>query len=208
MGILLPAVARARQSAGQVACQANLRQWSTAALNYAQQNDGYLPRRGQGVQPTAVIDRPTDWFNALPPFMQMQPYSTLVAEERIPRPGENSLWMCPAAVDGGQKYFFAYGMNMRLSIWSTPYPDRLNRIGSWSTVVFLADAPGQYCSVLPANAAYSPSARHMGRVNIAYLDGHVASYTGAEVGCGVGDPSRPDIRWVVPYSSWAGPGGS
>ena len=84
--------------------------------------------------------------------------------------------------------------------------DKLSRIGSWSTVVFMADAPGAYCSILPAAAAYSPVARHRGRVNLAFLDGHVASYTGQEVGCGIGDPMRHDVRWTIPYSTWAGPG--
>jgi prepilin-type processing-associated H-X9-DG protein len=125
----------------------------------------------------------------------------------MPRPGDGSVWMCPAAVDAGQKYFFAYAMNMRMSTWQSPTPDKIGRIGSWSTVVFMADAPGAFCSVLPAAAAYSPVARHRGRVNISFLDGHVASFTGQEVGCGIGDPQRFDLRWIIPYSSWNGPGG-
>jgi prepilin-type processing-associated H-X9-DG protein len=207
MAILIPAVARARQSAGTVACAANLRQWATAALQYAQQNNGYLPRRGQGAQPTGQIDRPSDWFNALPAIFQMKSFSELAAANELPRPGgPNSVWTCPAATENNQKYFFSYGMNMRLSTWNVVYPDRINNIGGWTTLVFMADAPGLYCSVLPANAPYSPVARHLGRVNIAFLDGHVTSYTGAEAGCGKGDPQRADIRWVVPSSSWAGPG--
>ena len=118
--------------------------------------------------------------------------------------------MCPAVASGaemGKGYFFAYAMNMRLSTWQSPTPDRVNRIGSWSTVVFMSEGPGAYCSVLPAAAEYSPIARHRGRVNAAFLDGHVASYTGQEIGCGVGDPQRADVRWTIPYSTWAGPGG-
>jgi hypothetical protein len=42
-------------------------------------------------------------------------------------------------------------------------------------------------------------------VNIAFLDGHVAAFTAAYVGCNVGDPGRPDVRWTVPGSTWAGP---
>jgi len=36
----------------QIQCASNLRQWSAAALMYAQQENGWLPRRGQGVQVT------------------------------------------------------------------------------------------------------------------------------------------------------------
>jgi prepilin-type processing-associated H-X9-DG protein len=96
-------------------------------------------------------------------------------------------------------------MNMRLSTWVTPDPDRITRVGPASTMVFMADAPADYCSVLPAAAPYSPVARHGGRVNVSFLDGHVTSYAGNEVGCGIGDPLRDDVRWVVPGSTWAGP---
>ena len=109
-------------------------------------------------------------------------------------------------MDLGSANYFSYGMNMRMSTWDTVTPDRINRIGSsGAAVVFMADAPGAYCSVLPANAAYSPVARHNGRVNLAFLDGHVASFTGQEIGCGVGEPQRSDVTWAIPYAVWTGP---
>ena len=206
IGLLLPTLVRARRVAVQLACASNLRQWAAAVQIYAGQEKGWLPRRGQGVQPTTVIDRPSDWFNALPPVMGMKTYRELIADNRIPRPGHGSVWMCPAAVDAGQQFFFAYAMNMRLSTWSSPAPDRISRVGSWSSVVFLTEGPGEYCSVLPTPGAYSPVARHDGRINIAFLDGHVASFAGEEIGCGTGDPLRPDVRWIIPYSTWTGPG--
>jgi len=122
IGLLLPAMSRARASAMSVQCTSNLRQWATATMMYANQERGWLPRRGQGVQVTTVIDRPSDWFNALPPMLRMKPFTQLVAENQIPRPGESTIWMCPAAIDAGQKYFFAYAMNMRLSTWNAPTP--------------------------------------------------------------------------------------
>ena len=210
IGLLLPALRRAREAGQQVVCTSNLRQWSAAAMMYANLENGWLPRRGQGAQPTSVINRPEDWFNALPAVMRAASYRDLVNGNKTPRPGDGSIWMCPAVPSGaemGKTYFFAYAMNMRMSTWQSPTPDRVTRIGSWSTVVFMSEGSGSYCSVLPAGADYSPVARHRGRVNVGFLDGHVASYTGQEVGCGVGDPQRPDVRWTIPYSTWAGPGG-
>lgn len=172
---------------------------------YAVANDGCLPRRGQGVQPTGQISRPEDWFNALPPQLQMAPLSRLVAAGRAPRPGDSSLWICPDMPENWAPFLFSYAMNMRLSTWQSPQPDRLAAVGDHSTLAFLADAPGAYCSALPAAADYSPVARHGGYVNIAFLDGHVASLEGTYVGCGTGDPQRQDVRWIVPNSSWAGP---
>ena len=71
ISLLLPTLSRARAAAYAVTCSANLRQWASATLMYANQEHGWLPRRGQGVQVTTQIDRPTDWFNALPPLMRL-----------------------------------------------------------------------------------------------------------------------------------------
>jgi prepilin-type processing-associated H-X9-DG protein len=69
----------------------------------------------------------------------------------------------------------------------------------------MSEGAGQYCSLLPSSQPYSPVARHNGFVNISFLDGHVDSFLGSEVGCGVGDPERPDVVWKVPGSTWTGP---
>src|SRR5215469_2334728 len=74
MGIFLAAFAKARQTANSVSCESNLRQWGMATQIYASENNGFLPRRGQGVGPTFQIARPADWFNALPPILKMKRY--------------------------------------------------------------------------------------------------------------------------------------
>ena len=84
LALLLPAVQMgAEQSARRMTCQSNLHQWSIALQRFADISNGYLPRRGQGVQGVQVtnpeLDRPEDWFNALPPLLESQPYSTLTA---------------------------------------------------------------------------------------------------------------------------------
>ena len=122
-----------------------------------------------------------------------------------PKAGSNSIWVCPDAEDIGQPAFFPYAMNMALSTWFTKSPDNMARVGPTQTMVFMADGLGPYCSTLPSTKDYSPVARHSGCVNIAFLDGHVASYSGEEVGFGVGDPKRPDVRWYIPDNVWTGP---
>jgi len=204
-GLLLPAVSSARRGACQAACASNLRQWAQAVNLYALQNHNYLPRRGQGVQPTTLIDRDADWFNALPPLLKLPSFRELVGQGRPPRAGDGTIWSCGEAPEAPDGYLFTYGMNMRLSTWLMPQPDKIDHVGDGSTMVFMADAPSGYCSTLPAAAAYSPVARHRGRVNIGFLDGHVAAYRGEEVGCGAADPLRPDVRWVVPGNPWTGP---
>jgi prepilin-type processing-associated H-X9-DG protein len=213
--IALPALARARAAARTAACQSNLRQWALAMQQYADVHHRQLPYRGQGIQPTTRLDGPDDWFNAIPPLMENSPYIELVRAAGQPKAGERSVWVCPEAQEieaakfftneKDYRTFFAYGMNMALS---TPYmgrPDRIDRVGPTQTMVFMADGLGPHCSVLPAAADYSPVARHNGHANIAFLDGHVQSLSGEDVGCGVGDPKRDDIRWYTPNGVWPGP---
>jgi prepilin-type processing-associated H-X9-DG protein/prepilin-type N-terminal cleavage/methylation domain-containing protein len=207
IALLLPVLGLARRRAGGIACVSNLRQWAIAANLYAMDYHGFLPRRGQGQQPTGVINRASDWFNALPVMLRVPMYQDLLSKGQMPTAESRSLFVCPQArnLPNSFGYLFAYGMNMRLSTWETPQPDRIDQVGSPSTMVFMADAPGGYCSVLPFAAAFSPVARHDGRVNLVFLDGHAGSFPGMYVGCGVGDPQRGDVRWLVPGSTWIGP---
>jgi prepilin-type processing-associated H-X9-DG protein/prepilin-type N-terminal cleavage/methylation domain-containing protein len=205
IGILLPALGGARRSARNVSCASNLRQWAWAVNVYAHQNHGYLPRRGNGWQPISSISRPTDWFNALPPLLKADRYYDLALAGKTPRPGRDSIWICPEAVDRGGIFFLGYAMNMALSTWEAPLPDAIDRVGPVGSMVFLTDGIGSYCSALPSAKAYSPVPRHGGGANIAFLDGHAAAFNGTYLGCGVGDPKRGDVRWHVPGSQWVGP---
>jgi len=215
MALVLPAVQQSRASARRAQCQSNLRQWAIAVLTHADTHDGVLPRRGQGSQPVRQLTRPADWFNALPQFMEDRPYSEMSQLGLTPKAGESVVWVCPEAEEIDlsafpsytiePKNFFSYAMNTALSVWDRPQPDALRKVGPTHTMVFMADSPGPWCSVLPSKKPYSPAARHRGVVNIAFLDGHVAAFSGDEVGCGTGDPKRPDVRWFVPDSSWIEP---
>ena len=98
---------------------------------------------------------------------------------------------------------------MWLSVWNNgvnDFPDKIDCVGPTENLVLLADGPSNYCSVSPAPSpqyAYSPMARHNGRVNICFLDGHVDTLPGTYVGCGLGFVEHSDIRWRVQGSSWA-----
>jgi len=188
-------VAHARSQANSLQCVANLRHWGVALSLYTADHQGYTPRRGQGVQPVFQINRPDDWFNALPPYMGLPAFQDDIAQNHRPRPGDNSVWVCPSATDPGGAYFLPYGMNMYLSPWIRPQPHRLDQIPNPEQLAFLADAPGPYSSTIPSSLPFSVIARHDGRANVCFLDGHVASFAGSYMGCGIGEPTLPDIRW-------------
>jgi|SRR5690348_11939361 len=225
ISLLLPAVNVARRSAGQARCASNLRQWALALNIYVDQNHGWLPRRGQGKMPTQTINWYDDWFNALPPLLGQPAYQDLVSSGRTPELGDGSIWICPQLYGNPNRFgnLFGYAMNMALSVRNAPQPDRINQVASTSSVVFMADGPAGYCSTVPfvstdaAPAPFNPVPRHTGKVNIAFLDGHVCAFEGQYIGVNVlGDPvhpdacNQPDVVWYwyvpgPPPAPWPGP---
>jgi prepilin-type N-terminal cleavage/methylation domain-containing protein len=93
IAMLLPALTMARRAAGQAVCASNLRQWGIALTAYVQQNRGWLPRRGQGKNPTATLSNYDDWFNELPLFLGQKSYQDLFTAGKTPGTGDNSVWI-------------------------------------------------------------------------------------------------------------------
>jgi prepilin-type N-terminal cleavage/methylation domain-containing protein len=204
--LLLPALARAKEQGRSAQCVSNLRQWGVAYEMYAADNDDFLPRRGQGVQPLFQINRPEDWFNALPVYFSAPPFDQMVSNNLMPAPQSQSLFICPTAVNTNQSaaYFLPYGMNMNLSPWNLPLATKVSQVALPIYVVTLADAPGPYASTYPSTQPYNIVARHTGRVNLLFLTGQVQGFAGSYLGCGVGDPKRPDVRWLTGTASDSG----
>ena len=188
---------RTQASRDQVESAARLRQWGVALGAYVGQNDGDLPRRGQGVQPVTQMDRPEDWFNALPPFLSQPGYGELVKTGRRPKANEHSIFVRPGAKDPGGTAFLSYGMNMNLSPWNLPAPTKITRIEQPASTVFLAECPGAYASTYPSARPYGCVAPYNGRGNILFLDGHVGVFDADYIGVGKGDPQREDVRWLT-----------
>ncbi len=118
--LLLPALASAGVKARSTQCAGNLHQWGLAYQMYASDNDDFLPRRGQGVQVLAQIDRPEDWFNCLPRYFGQSSFQLMVTNNTQPAAHTQSVFICPAAANPGGTYFLPYGMNMNLCPWNLP----------------------------------------------------------------------------------------
>jgi len=199
--MFLPALAKTREKAGSTQCVGNLRQWGLAYGMYADDNNDYLPRRGQGVQVLAQINRPDDWFNALPVYFGLLAFQVMVTNNVKPAAHTQSVFICPTANDPGGTYFLPYGMNMNLSPWNLPLATKFSDVVLPACVVAMADAPGPYASTYPSAQPYSIVARHAARINLLFLAGQVQSFAGSYVGCGVGDPGLADVRWLTGTAS-------
>lgn len=201
----LAAVHGARAVARGNACMANLQQLGRAVSLYMDSNAECIPRRGQGVQVLARIDRLCDWFNCLPQELGLPSYWELIMQGQRPGEGARHVMVCPEARDPGAPHFLPYAMNMYLSPWIRPAPHRLHELPNPATQAFLADSPGPYSATLPARQPYGVVARHRGQANVLFLDAHVRPYDGDYLGCGSGDPRRADVRWETESAgtNWA-----
>ena len=195
--MLLPALAKAKEKARSTQCVGNLRQWGLAFQMYAADNGDFLPRRGQGVQVLAQINRPDDWFNARPVYFSLSSFQQMVSNNVTPAAHTPSVFICPTAENPGGTYFLPYGMNMNLSPWNLPLTTKFGDVVQPSGVVAMADAPGQYASTYPSVQPYSIVARHAARINLLFLAGSVQNFAGAYAGCGTGDPGLADVRWLT-----------
>ena len=205
--LLLPALSRAKNKARSTQCLNNLRQWGFAFRQYADDNQDYVPRRGQGVKPLEQIDRPEDWFNALPPYLKLPSYQQLFTNHQRLSAAAPSVFVCPVALDSGSNHFLPYAMNMNLCPWGnsgSTEPTKFGEVLRPSQVVAMADGPGPFSAIFPSNNPYTPVPRHSRRVNLLFLAGQAQSFDGGYVGCGVGDPGREDVRWLTGTSSDAG----
>jgi prepilin-type N-terminal cleavage/methylation domain-containing protein/prepilin-type processing-associated H-X9-DG protein len=200
-GLIMAVLGPVNAMRDQTRSASNLRQWGVALAAYANDNDGYIPRRGQGVQPVGQLTRPEDWFNALPPYLGMQGYGALVAAGRKPKAGDNSIFIRPGAKDPGGTAFLSYGMNMNLSPWDITQATRLSLIEHPAITVFMAETPGQYASTYPSKRPYSCQAPYRNQGNILFLDGHVTAYSATYLGVNKGDPKQPDVSWLTGTAS-------
>lgn len=220
MAILLPSIAQARSQARATACAANLRQWCLTMRIYAQENSGMISGRGQGQMPmdgsaSANVYNTEFWYNKLPPMMNQLSFSHMFDANSIPRPGHGfGSWLCRESVEEypANRVFFSYGQNMDLSPTSNLRPDKLTDLGPEHTFVYMAESAQRFGSVWPTLLTqpkeYNPVLRHMGKTNLAFIDGHVqliARNAGLCVNPMTTQNEAAELRWKTPNNTWPGP---
>jgi hypothetical protein len=155
VGILVPALGRAREAARQTVCQSRLRQWGLAFEIYATQNDGYYPHidgrdRTQSLpaepDPEEVADYYFGWIDVLPPLMGERPWRDHPYGEK---PGKGTIFQCPSArpaPDRSYKYkpswsgFFSYAMNSCLELDKNCWAPYGSKGRAWQMPSFLQTA--------------------------------------------------------------------
>ncbi len=114
IAILMPALGKARSQAMEVQCESNLRQLGLGIGMYADSSKGALPLDGPDGSDASTniigpgggvtgIDDPSLWYNAFPYKTLGKSYYDLIEEDlsgqgKLPAFGDNSIFICPAAV--------------------------------------------------------------------------------------------------------------
>ncbi len=116
VGVLLPALSRARQQAMLVQCESNMRQWGLGFQMYVDENHGQLPLRVPdgtateyfGPSPANPIagypsglDDMSIFFNAIPSKIGGKSYYQILVDDMkgtnpLPSAGSNNIFTCPA----------------------------------------------------------------------------------------------------------------
>jgi len=148
-GLLLPALAKAKDKAKTIKCLSNTKQWGLAEQMYAADNHDGIPADGLDRAASDVYPGstgPTDphaWMNLLPPYVSETPLAVYAANKGssavqnakvYPFPGGlGNIWHCPSAnmplsdlqqlEGGGIGGFFSYVMNIDLKRSFTTIPN-------------------------------------------------------------------------------------
>jgi prepilin-type N-terminal cleavage/methylation domain-containing protein len=104
--ILIPVLTKVRQTARFSTNLSNVRQWTVACTLHAQDWKGFMPYQGSGsINETSANDVTPfpmigvlPWWNALPPYIGEKTLAERLNNGgKLPRVGENSVWVSPNA---------------------------------------------------------------------------------------------------------------
>jgi len=183
IGILLPMLTRARKSSSQVVCASTCGNGASRSKMYAQENHGYLPRRGGGGG-RAVVRRPcslmagSDWVQCCA-VAEPTTYSDMAAARHhsAPRAGRGSVCFAEAVCSSRRRLWairHAHGLRSKNGLQNTEMPDRSPGIGQapqWSC------SPMGRGTIVPYSIAFpmvtTPRPPQQNRPTL-FIDGQVA----------------------------------
>jgi prepilin-type N-terminal cleavage/methylation domain-containing protein/prepilin-type processing-associated H-X9-DG protein len=152
IGILLPALTKARKAALEVVCASNMHQWGIGIQIYADQSKGELPQKGPDgstaganaftTTPTypdnPYYDDPSIWFNAIPPFVNGKSYFQLLWDDyqysigkggnSLAKEGDRNIFICPAAGPAASESTLDQVMNGYFLLYGTENPNNPQQI--------------------------------------------------------------------------------
>jgi hypothetical protein len=177
--MLLPALQQAREAGKASSCMNNLKQVQSFALYYAGSNEDYFPE----------AKRPGTWSCNDPQWNNPKWTSrTFIQEALQPADKPYKLLKCASFEPPNPIWYTNYAMNIRLTIYKSPgdwsrksglkigkvrEPSRVNTFSEQNQNV---NTDGSVVAMEQSGAIAWRRYSHGGRMNVSYLDGHVARY--------------------------------
>ena len=194
--LLVPTIQHSQARAQAAQCVSKLRKMGVAHALYQNDNDGYLADNSRQRLPPGVNGQ--GWTQKLAPYMGVDPGTDL-----RPKTGETT-FTCPLVPEGTFYGLWAsYHVNGHLNTDVDRQQGQTLKLAAFShpsSKVFLGD-----CANIQARFKHNEfaivkgniAARHQGKANMLFLDGHVAAL-GAPPLPEVGGSWATGARWLMP----------
>ena len=175
--MLLPALNNALEASRSVTCKNNLKQIQSFATGYTMAHDDYFP----------YATTPTTWSVNSTTWNKPAGSLTFIQEAVGPKPKPYAFAKCPSFVPNEGTWYTNYAMNIRLTIyktWSRSSLLKITRVASSSRCSTFTEQNRPVNTDWSVVATQSPDEAHarryshMNKMNVSYLDGHVALYSG------------------------------
>lgn len=210
-GMLLPALGKAKESARSVVCKSNMRQITLGMMLYLDDNSEFLPWSGGvdrnltpdwvwGGQPNTQPNSPRAWasrdYGFHPESGSVFNYVTggeRVVKLDVTHTNEYKVYRCPSTGRLGKAQRVNFSMNSKIDI-NQALSDRRNTgprgvkassVATPSEKVLLVNedsATMRNASFTPGGTAANGSfVTHNGRINMAFIDGHIDAWKNEKV---------------------------
>jgi len=213
-GLLLPALAKAKEKARAITCLSDLKQWGLGFTMYAEDNDQKVPEEGNTIVPINNAANADAWYNQIAQQLDQQTLVQLytATPANPPMPGSKTIFSCPTApkpnfTPSVGKAYFMYGMNGRLCINKStlagppPIPQtRLTSILHPSDTIFVGEVDGNSptAGIAQSNVTGQYAvARHSGRGTFAFCDGGARFISPKDFSRSAGESNDAGTEWAV-----------
>jgi prepilin-type N-terminal cleavage/methylation domain-containing protein len=221
-GLLLPALAAAKQKAQAITCLNNCRQWGLGGRLYSEDNNDIVPEEGSTGSPITAGSGAVNsdaWYNMVPPTLNLPSLFQLYAATTPPIQSTKSIFSCPAAppplTSAPQNYanppnlnkaYFMYAENSalcvdRATVAAGAPQTRLSTMSMPSQTIFMAEQDPSTATV-PAESVTNGkfcTPRHSNNklAEFAMCDGSSRAAGTNEFGRGPTDYFSSSAEWAI-----------